>query len=279
MVIAYRLSTIRSADLVVALDAGQLLKRRLLAGVLRLEPEEIRTRGAGQLLGVVLEAEQVETFALTGGYLGLLAAVELAAATVTLAAGARGRLLVATLAVWVALAVTLSRVGLRRRREWTETRLALTHDLVERLVGHRTRLAFEGAAIQQLDRERAALAGYAERSRRLDRADAALVAFVPRGWVAAGAAALVLPSPAVLDPAGLAIGVGGVLLGWQALRKLTLGLSQLAGAAVAFQRLAPLARAARRPARTSLPGAAPRCWMLATSGSPIPAAPVRCWTV
>src|SRR5438105_7086955 len=35
----------------LAIAAGGLLKRRLLAGALRLEPEEIRQQGAGQLLG------------------------------------------------------------------------------------------------------------------------------------------------------------------------------------------------------------------------------------
>ena len=40
--------------------AGSLIKSRLMAGVLRLEPEEIRHQGAGQLLGRVLNSEAVE---------------------------------------------------------------------------------------------------------------------------------------------------------------------------------------------------------------------------
>lgn len=235
----------------LGLSVGRLLKRRLLAGVQRLEPEEIRTQGAGQLLGTVLEAEQLETLALTGGYLGFLGAVELVAAGVALAAGARGGLLVAVLALWLGVALALGRVALRRRKSWTSQRLALTHDLVERLVGHRTRLAFEGASVHELDAERAALATYAGRAGQHDRAEAALVAVVPHGFLATGAALLVLHTPAAADPAALAVGVGGLLLGSQALRKLTLGLAQLTGAAVAGSEIAPLMRAARRPPRTT----------------------------
>jgi hypothetical protein len=34
----------------------------------------------------------------------------------------------------------------RQRRHWTTARLGMTHDLVERLAGHRTRLAHEAPA-------------------------------------------------------------------------------------------------------------------------------------
>jgi ATP-binding cassette subfamily B protein len=40
-----------------AITGGGLLKERLLAGALRLLPEEVRIEGAGQLLGRVLESE------------------------------------------------------------------------------------------------------------------------------------------------------------------------------------------------------------------------------
>ena len=52
-------------------SAGALLKQRLLAGAFRLEPEEIRREGAGQLLGRVIEAEAVESLALGGGLHGV----------------------------------------------------------------------------------------------------------------------------------------------------------------------------------------------------------------
>ena len=64
----------------VAIGAGALLKQRLLYGALRLEPDEIRHQGVGQLLGRVIESEAVESLALSGGILGLVAGIELLAA-------------------------------------------------------------------------------------------------------------------------------------------------------------------------------------------------------
>jgi len=74
----------------IAVDAGGLLKQRLLSGALRLEPEEIRHQGSGQLLGRVLEAEAVESLALSGGFLALVSGVELVLAALVLAMGAGG---------------------------------------------------------------------------------------------------------------------------------------------------------------------------------------------
>ena len=49
------------------------------------------------------------------------------------------------LLVWVALALLIGWRYCWQRRHWTAERLTLTHDLVERLVGHRTRLALTSA--------------------------------------------------------------------------------------------------------------------------------------
>lgn len=54
----------------LSIRAGALIKHRLLYGALRLDPEEIRHQGAGQLLGCALEAETVEQMAVTGGFPG-----------------------------------------------------------------------------------------------------------------------------------------------------------------------------------------------------------------
>jgi ATP-binding cassette subfamily B protein len=62
----------------IAIGAGARLKQRLFYGALRLEPDSIRHQGAGQLLGRVIESEAVEALALSGGFLGLVAIIELA---------------------------------------------------------------------------------------------------------------------------------------------------------------------------------------------------------
>src|SRR5262249_57449193 len=45
----------------LAIDAGGLLKQRLLYGALQLDPETIRHQGVGQLLGCVIQSETVES--------------------------------------------------------------------------------------------------------------------------------------------------------------------------------------------------------------------------
>jgi ATP-binding cassette subfamily B protein len=72
----------------VSIDVGVLLKRRLLYGALRLEPEEIRHEGAGQLLGRVIESQAIEALTLTGGFLALAAGLELVMAAAVLATAA-----------------------------------------------------------------------------------------------------------------------------------------------------------------------------------------------
>jgi ATP-binding cassette subfamily B protein len=127
----------------LALGVGGLLKSRLLAGALRLAPEEMRHQGAGQFLGRVLEAEAVEALALSGGMLGLLAVIELVMAAVVLGTGAGGWLQSCLLLGWLGLTGGLGWRYCQQRGTWTEARLAMTHALVERMVGHRTRLAQE----------------------------------------------------------------------------------------------------------------------------------------
>ena len=57
---------------------------------MKLEPEQIRREGAGQLLGRAMEADTVESLAMTGGLAGAIAGFELALASAVLAVGAGG---------------------------------------------------------------------------------------------------------------------------------------------------------------------------------------------
>src|SRR5262249_6540841 len=127
--IPFRLLT-TSAGGRLAIQAGALLKRRLLFGALRLEPDEIRHQGIGQLLGRVLEAEAVESLALAGGFLGLTAVLELALAGFILGAGAGSWVHVLLLLGTLLMTTWLGRRYYRRRLRWTEERLDMTNDLV-----------------------------------------------------------------------------------------------------------------------------------------------------
>ena len=92
----------------VAIGAGALLKQRLFFGSLRLEPDSLRHQGAGHLLGRVLESEAVEALALSGGFLALVALIEIIASMFVLAAGAGGLLQSALLLAWLLIGAALA---------------------------------------------------------------------------------------------------------------------------------------------------------------------------
>jgi ATP-binding cassette subfamily B protein len=230
----------------IAIAGGGLLKLRLLAGALRLEPEEIRHGGAGHFLGQVLEAEAVESMALSGGFLSLMAVIELTLAGAVLAAGAGGTIHLLLLAVWALVSVLLGWRYFGSARRWTGWRLEMTHGLVERMVGHRTRLAQQPAAHwhsgedQELDR-------YLSLSTAMDNNEAWFLALVPRGWLLVGVAGI---GPAFVSghasTTGMAVALGGVLLAFGALQRLTSGVWNLAGAMMAWEQVSPLFHAATR---------------------------------
>ncbi len=236
----------------VAIGAGALLKQRLFVGSLRLDPDSLRHQGAGQLLGRVLESEAVEALALSGGFLALVALIEIVAAIFVLAAGAGGLLQSALLLIWIFVAAALAWKYFARNRDWTGVRLAMTHDLVESMAGHRTRLA-QLPADRWHAGEDQALESYLKSSHAMDQSTSALLALVPRGWLVLGLLGL---APAFMygnaTPARVAIAVGGTLLAYRAWRRLAAGAWQLAGATVAWQRTSVLFRAATHE---ELPGA------------------------
>jgi ATP-binding cassette subfamily B protein len=227
----------------LAIDAGALLKQRLLAGAFKLEPEEIRREGAGQLLGRVIEAEAVESLALGGGLAAGLAVLELVLAAGVLALAAPW--LAVLLAAWSAGCAVLGWVYYRRRGNWARQRISLTHDLIERMLGHRTRLAQQPRE-RWHDGEDEAVERYIQGSTVMDRSTVWLLALVPRGWMIVG---LLGFSPLFVGgrpPVSLAVALGGILLGFRALDRLTNGLTNLAGAAIAWQQTSPVFRAASR---------------------------------
>jgi ATP-binding cassette subfamily B protein len=123
----------------------------------------------------------------------------------------------------------------------------MTHALIERMVGHRTRLAQESPSSWHSGEDQE-LAAYLALSRCLDRTAALLMALIPRGWLLVGLLGLV---PALVagraTTVTMAIGVGGTLLAYEACRKFAMGLGHLAGAALAWNQVAPLFAAATRP--------------------------------
>src|SRR5215831_17942949 len=229
-----------------AVEAGARLKRRLLFGALRLQPEEIRHMGAGQMLGKITESTAIESLALSGGF------VALSAATAILAVGGGGWSQVILLLSCVAMTVFVARVYYRRRLDWTETREAMTNDLVERMVGHRTRLAQESREHWHEGEDRA-VESYLAKSLAMDRVSVSQT-MAPRVWLAAGLCGL-----AVTFVTGggattaMAVSVGGLLLGYRGLQRLATSLSSLLGAVIAWKRVADIFNAAAREQNSGSP--------------------------
>ncbi len=235
-----------------AIDASTLLKERFLFGILAHDPEKIRRWGAGRMLGRVIETEAVGSLALSGGFMALLSILELAAAAVVLGLVGLGPLPVLLLTVWVSAFLLMGWRLLRLRRTWTDKRLKMTHDLVEKMSGHRTRLVQErpDRRHQEEDRE---LSGYLRLSARMDRWSALLASAAPRGWLIVGLLGLAPAFLAGASSSTLAVGLGGLLLAFQAFEKLSEGLSHLCGAAVSWERASPFFEAAPEPHPTAQP--------------------------
>jgi ATP-binding cassette subfamily B protein len=230
---------------VFAVGAAGLLKLRLLFGALRLQPDETRHQGIGQHLARVIESETAESLTLAGVFYALATAVELLLAS--------GIFIAASLVMHVVLLViTFAGIALlgwrsfKRRHRWTETRLEMSHDLVERMVGHRTRLAQEPKSDWHTDEDQL-LDGYVNRSAKMNRIDLALLA-IPRVWLIVAVLGL---APTFLatqsSSTTLAVGLGAILLAYGALARLMSTFSYAASAVIGWKQFKPLVAAATRP--------------------------------
>jgi ATP-binding cassette subfamily B protein len=230
----------------LAIRGGVLFKRRLLLGALRLHPEEIRHKGVGQFLGQVMEAGAVESLALSVGFQGLTAGIELLAAEFVLSRGIGAVTEMLLLPICVGLTLLGARHYLHQRRMWTRDRLAITSNLTERMVGHRTRLAQE-APEHWHEGEDESLSRYLDFSAKMDGSAARLTVLAPRGWLFAGLLGITAPFAfgSVTD-IRLAIALGGILLAYQAIRRLASGALALADAIIAWDQVAELFHAAAR---------------------------------
>ncbi len=232
----------------LAAGAGTLLQRRLLQGALKLEPDEIRHQGAGQLLGRVIESGAVQTHALLGGFLSVIAVIELAMSAWVLSQGAAPWTQVSLMVLWLILLLGVGWRYCEHRRVWTDDRLELTHELVESLIGHRTRLAQERRE-RWHEREDRLLEGYLVSSRRMDRRRTFLIVS-SYAWMAVGIAGM-LPAfvAGASSTAALALAVGGVLLAFRAFNKLSRGFTHLTAAWISWRQAAPIFHAAAREER------------------------------
>lgn len=223
----------------LAIRVGALLKQRLLSGALGMDADAIRQQGSGRLLGQVIESQAFDSLIVAGGLGALFALIELALASWILALGAGGVVHAGLLMLWLAVTCAVAWRYYAKLKQWTQARLEFTNDLVERMVGHRTRLVQEPPERRHVDEDKM-LEQFLTLSTAFDRSFVPLSA-LPRGWLVIGLLGLV-PNFVFgsADAAGLAIGLGGVLLAYRAFGETASGLAALTRAAVAWKYIAPL---------------------------------------
>ncbi|GAB6142167.1 hypothetical protein JCM14076_28960 [Methylosoma difficile] len=233
-------------DASFALEMGRILKKRLLAGALRLDLAAVKHQGAGQLLGRVMESQALESLALNGGFSVLIAAIELLFSAWILASGAAGLGHVVLLVGWLALTLGLSWRYWQRLRQWTLMRLDMSQDLVERMVGHRTCLAQESPQRRD-NHEDTLLQSYLDASIGLDNSITPITGGLARGWLLVALTGLAPVFVAGTSSAtALAISLGGILLANRALAGVSSGLAALARAGIAWQQVSGLFYAANK---------------------------------
>jgi ATP-binding cassette subfamily B protein len=226
---------------------GTLLKQQLLTGILKLTPDEVRADGIGRHFGRVAESEVVELLTVGGALLAVLSLVDLILAAVILSLGAGGWLHVAVLVAWVMVAFVLARRHYKAQRRWSLARIDITHDLLERMLGHRTRLA-QLPLERWHDGEDRRLADYAETSRVMDQRTMHLSALLRDGWLVLALVTLLPAFASGNTPSGmLAISAGGILLALRAFDEISVFFQQISLAAASFEQIRDLLRAVVRP--------------------------------
>lgn len=230
-----------------SIRVGTLLKQQLLAGILKLSPDEVRLDGIGRHFGRVAESEVVEQLALGGALLAILSLLDLVLAGVILVLGAGGWLQACVLAGWIGVAFFLARRHYKVQRQWSAARIEITGDLLERMLGHRTRLA-QLPLERWHDGEDRRLSSYADTSKVMDRRTMQLSAILRDGWLVLALVTLVPAFAFGTASAGsLAISVGGILLALRAFDEVSVFFQQVSLAAASFEQIEDLLVAVGRP--------------------------------
>lgn len=277
----------------LTLDSGLALRTWLIRRAVRLDPQRVRVEGVGLLIGRTLEAGSLDALAFGGGLLVISGLAELLAGAWVLAVLRHAGVGAASVSVMAlaGLVVVVLTIGFAAARygdalaRWSTARRAMTHDLIERMVGHRTML-LQASQATRAHEDNQALAQYQRLGRVLDRRATVISVGLPRLWLLVGLAVLALQvgggagspagGPDAVSDTSLATALGGIWLAYSGLRRLGLGLPTVSGAIEAWRVLAPLVRhdaddlAARDLGRTpdetgAESSAEPPC---KTSGSP-----------
>jgi len=224
----------------LTIDVGGVLRERALAGMLRRSPRETQRVGIGSSLGQVLDLGSAETDGLRGLFniaLGGLELLLIGLGLLTLGSGLHAALL----AGWVALVLVLARGYATARRRWNDRRLALSHDLIEDIVGHASCLV-QRDITARLDADDRRLGAYLDAARDLDRRATLIANFAPRAWMLVAVLGLLPFLVHGGEMTALAVTLGGAVLAYRAFMPFAEGIAITVDASIVWRALAPILR-------------------------------------
>jgi len=228
------------AEQLLTLRLGALLKRRLMHGIVRLDPDRNKRKGAGEFMGIAMEADALELAGLGGGLIAALAVLRLAMAGLLLGFAGADWWIGVLLIIWTGLAAGLAWRVWIVSRDWAASYRALANKLQERMSGHRTYVV----QVPRRDwyvQEDAALADYWEKSLPLDGLLAIGAGLLARGWLLIGLAAFaLLVWLGGTDPIASGLALLGILIAYQAFAAMGRAVPSLVQLAVAWRELRPL---------------------------------------
>ena len=233
------------AEKIFALKFGQILKKRLFYGVLRLKPNEVQLQGEGQFLAWVFESERLEEANAIALPLVLGATVSLLITAVVLTMGAGGIWHGLLLLSWLLLTGVISWRAIQTYFIQSQYYNGLTSYFVEGIEGHQTRLVQER---DWYDRDDQALTHYLTLSKKDDLNRTWLLYFIPYGWLAIGTLGVVhtfIFEPSAFVPLGISF--FGILMSFQFFDQLVWNMTNIARAVAAWKMIRPVFQAAVRP--------------------------------
>ncbi len=231
----------------LSLDIGHWLRRRVLDGILQLEPDEIRHQGSGSFLVQVMNVEFLEGQGLGTVFSAFTALLQLLLACYILNLGLAKETLPLLLIAFIAVFLFFGFLHYRHMKAWVLHARRMGFDLTENMVGHRTRLAQQHPEHMHDDEDQL-LARYARLSERLDHSESLMKNVCGRrGWLLISLAGLfpvfTTPHP---DVASLAISIGGILLAALALEQIGQALRYMTGAYIVREQLQNIDHSSQR---------------------------------
>lgn len=222
-----------------ALDASELLQRRLLAGALRLDLDSSRRHGSGGYIAQALEAERFESLALEAGLQTVLTAVEIGALVFVLSwAGAEPSILLAVAAGFAAT-VRIAAAAHGHRAAWAAQRIATLGSAIERILGHRTCLIQEKPQESREDEDRL-VSRLHDLGQALDRSVIAMEVWTTRLWALMAAGVALVLAHGTGDSGRLVVLLAVILLAERAMTSLGAALQTVSAARIAARNLRPV---------------------------------------